>query len=224
MHAHIYICVFNVLMRICMYISICILDKCMYIYIYRKRERERENVSGSPSPTGSPVLLRRRSVARIAADNQSTTDSQVVYQTRRSSSAEHIPNVVGQMAILQTAREQTEEYLLLHASSPDLDFSTRSQPASPPANLTVPGAAIDADKGHDVSDPNICTMKLVRVPVRVPDPLLTQDSLCHSNVCDRSILCLSGPDDSHQKSKDTNNNRTYCEVCIEAAITGECGL
>jgi len=67
-------------------------------------------------------------------------------------------------------------------------------------------------------------MKPVRVPFRVPEHLLTQDSVDHTNVCDRSVLCLSGPHDSHQKSTDANDNRTYCEACIEAAITGECGL
>jgi len=90
--------------------------------------------------------------------------------------------------------------------------------------LPISATAIDVGNRDNEPDANICTLKFVRAPLRIPDPLLTQDSPSHWNVCDRSVLCLSGPHDSHRKSKNANDNRTYCEACIEVAIAGECRL
>jgi len=159
------------------------------------------------SQPASPILLPWKSVVRNEDKNQSPIGSNVVHVTRGSSFVNRTPDTVVQRAIPQTARELTEQYLLMQTRSPGLDSSTRSQPATPLAFSPTSETAFSTSDRNTGSDPNMCTMKLVRVPLRVPDHLLTQNSPGHANVCDRSVMCLSGPHDIHHPHlKDANDN------------------
>ena len=173
----------------------------------KDRERPPVDEKVPDSTPASPVVLPRRLAVRGPDNIQSPIGSKVVHVTRESSFVSQTPDTVDQRAIPQTAQEQTKQYLLMHARSPGLDSSTRSQPATTLAFSPTSETTFDTSNSNAGSDPNMCTMKLVRVPLRVPDHLLTQDSPGHANVCDRSVMCLSGPHDIHHPHlKDANDN------------------